>query len=305
MTSRASPDMRLAVFTKNRTNPAYEAARIGAERAAAEAGATVTHYVPQTPDDPQEQSDLIDRALATQPDAFVLSPVHPVRVDAAIQRIAAADVPIVSFVSPIVSPVAVVPVVSHVGADDAVLANAMARYLFRHLDGHARVLVVTGPVDSSTAIERVAGFRAAAADFPGIELAGTIAGDYARTTARTRTEQWLADHPCPDACLVANDFMALGVLEALAQRQYHAIVVGVNAIPEAITAIAQGHMLASADFSAMQMAFLATQCAIRHLQGQAVPVKVQLPVRIVDRHNWQEWNLPYEARPLLTLDELT
>jgi len=301
MTSRSSPDMRLAVFTKNRTNPAYDAARIGAERAAAGTTAVVTHYVPQTPDDPQEQSALIDSALATRPDAFVLSPVHPVRVDAAIQRIAAAGIPVVSFVSP----VAAAPVVSHVGADDAVLAKAMARYLFQHLDGHAHVLVVTGPVDSSTSSERLAGFRAAAADFPGIELVGTIAGNYARTTARVRTAEWLGEHPCPDACLVANDFMAIGVLEALAEKECASVVVGVNAIPEAITAISQGRMLATADFNAMQMAFLATQCAIRYLQGQAVPADVQLPVRIVDHANWQEWNLPYGERRLLTLDELT
>ncbi|RYY64458.1 MAG: sugar ABC transporter substrate-binding protein, partial [Comamonadaceae bacterium] len=31
--------MRLAVFTKNRTNPAYAAARLGADRAAAALGA--------------------------------------------------------------------------------------------------------------------------------------------------------------------------------------------------------------------------------------------------------------------------
>ena len=301
MTSRSSPQMRLAVFTKNRTNPAYDAARVGAQRAAAGTGAVVTHYVPQTPDDPQQQSELIDSALATRPDAFVLSPVHPVRVDAAIERIAAAGIPIVSFVSPVTA----VPVVSHVGADDAALAEAVARYLFERLDAHARVLVVTGPVDSSTSIERLAGFRAAAAEFPGIELAGPIAGNYARTTAHARAAEWLAEHPGPDACLVANDFMAIGVLDALAEKQCKSVVVGVNAIPEAITAISQGRMLASVDFNAMQMAFLATQCAIRHLQGQTVPAVVQLPARIVDHSNWQEWNLPYEERALLTLDQLT
>ena len=39
---------RIAVFTKNRTNPAYEAARLGADRTAARLGATTVHYVPDT-----------------------------------------------------------------------------------------------------------------------------------------------------------------------------------------------------------------------------------------------------------------
>ena len=68
--------MRLAVFTKNFSNPAYAAARLGAERAASLLGAELTHYVPQTPDDPEQQSALIDQALATRPDAFVFTPVN-------------------------------------------------------------------------------------------------------------------------------------------------------------------------------------------------------------------------------------
>ena len=64
--------MRLAVFTKNLTNPAYCAARLGAERAAAALGGVeVLHFVPQTPDDPAQQSALIDEALvAASPDEF-------------------------------------------------------------------------------------------------------------------------------------------------------------------------------------------------------------------------------------------
>ena len=41
----------IAVFTKNRLNPAYEAARIGADRVAARMGARTVHYVPVLPDD--------------------------------------------------------------------------------------------------------------------------------------------------------------------------------------------------------------------------------------------------------------
>ena len=40
----------LAMFTKNRENPAYAAARLGVERVAARLNASVTHYVPVVPD---------------------------------------------------------------------------------------------------------------------------------------------------------------------------------------------------------------------------------------------------------------
>jgi ribose transport system substrate-binding protein len=294
--------MRLAVFTKNFTNPAYGAARLGAERAAAVFGDEVLHFVPSKGDDPVEQSALIAQALALnpRPDAFVFSPVHASKVDAAIGQVVAAGIPMIGFVNPI----AAAPMVSYVSSDDEQLAQAIASYLFRHLQGRGRVLVVTGPEESYTSLERLRGFRDAARALPGIVLAGQIAGDYVRETARDRTAAWLQQNAAPDAVLVANDIMAIGVLDALDAAGKTAAVVGVNAIPQAVEAIAAGRMLATADFNAMQMAYLAAECAARHLRGETVPAAVELPVQIVDRGNCALWNLPYEQRPVVTLDQL-
>lgn len=290
--------MRLAVFTKNRSNPAYGAARLGAERAAALWGAEVRHYVPDTPDDPEQQSALIEHALQDPPDAFVLSPVHASRVNPAIEQIARAGIPMVGFVNPI-------PVgrsVAYIGADDTRLAREIAHYLLRHIAGSGTVLVVGGPVDSITSMDRIRGFLEAAAQHPGVEIVGTVLGDYDHGVARARVIEWLGRHEAPRACLVANDIMAVGVLEALDAADRRSQVVGVNAIPQAIRAIAEGRMLATANFNAMQMAYLATECAIRHLRGQAVPQRLELPVEIVDRSNWSELDRPYEQRPVLPLE---
>jgi ribose transport system substrate-binding protein len=256
--------------------------------------------VPATTDDPQEQSELIAQALATRPDAFVLSPVHPTRVNPAIERIAAAGIPMVGFINPI-------PVgrsVSYVGADDVQLARELADYLFRQIQGTGTVLVVGGPAQSVTSIDRLRGFLAAAAQRPRIRIVDEIAGDYARAVAQARAAEWLRGHDAPDACLVANDIMALGVLDALDAARRHVLVVGVNAIPEAVTAIGAGRMLATVDFNPMQMACLATECALRHLHGEPVPARVELPARIVHRGNWQEWDRPYQERSQAMLAEI-
>jgi ribose transport system substrate-binding protein len=294
--------MRIAVFTKNLTNPAYGAARLGAERAGAQFGAEVLHFVPNKGDDPEEQSALIEQALALnpRPDAFVLSPVHASKVDPAIRRIAAASIPMVGFVNPIQAAASV----AYVSSNDYQLALAIAQYLFKHLQGHGRVLIVTGPEESFTSLERLRGFREAARQQSGISIVAIIAGDYVRETARERTAQWLRDKPQLDACLVANDIMAVGVIDALDTAGRTAAVVGVNAIPQAIEAIAAGRMLATADFNAMQMAYLATECAVRHLRGEKVPATIELPVQIVDRSNCQQWNQPYAQRPVITLEQL-
>jgi ribose transport system substrate-binding protein len=51
----ADNGMTVAVFTKNLTNPAYEAFRIASDKIARLTGATIVHYVPKQPDDVDEQ----------------------------------------------------------------------------------------------------------------------------------------------------------------------------------------------------------------------------------------------------------
>jgi ribose transport system substrate-binding protein len=292
--------MRIAVFTKNLGNPAYAAARMGAERAAAMWGAEVRHYVPETPDDPVQQSALIGQALAARPDAIVFTPVHPTRVNEAIASITAAGVPIFGFVNRMPAG----RCVSYVSSSDTRLAEDIAEFLFRHLQGSGEVAVVEGPPDSVTSLERVAAFEAAAGRRPGIRLVARCSGAYLREPARAAFAGLLREMPRIDAVLAANDIMAIGVLDALTAAQREAVVVGVNAIPQAVEAIGAGRMLATADFNAMQMCFLATECAIRHSRGETVPAEIELPVAIVHAGNWRGWNLPYEQRRLLTLREL-
>lgn len=291
--------MRIAVFTKNRTNPAYDAARLGAERAARLLGAQTVHYVPEAFDDPVQQSALLDQALAADVDGIVFTPTHPTRVNEALARVAAARVPLAGFVNPI--PVA--PCVSYVGSDDTKLGAAIANRLYATL-GMGDVLVLAGPAESMTSSERVAAFRAAAAEHPGVRLVDTVHGDYRQDTARARLREWLSRHGRVHGIAAANDVMALGALEALVDTGQSSAVIGVNAIPDAVTAIRAGRMLASADFNAMHMCYLATECLVRHLRGERVPARIDLPVEIVDASNAHLWDLPYDQRRLPTLAEI-
>jgi ribose transport system substrate-binding protein len=158
-------------------------------------------------------------------------------------------------------------------------------------------------VASVTSIARVRAFLEAAAKHPGILIAGTCVGDYVREVARDAVTKWLAANDTPEGVIAANDVMALGALDALRAAGRKSAVVGVNAIPEAVAAVKRGEMLATADFNAMQMAALATECAVRHLRGERVPEKIELPVAIVDKSNCSNWELPYEQRPIPSLEE--
>jgi ribose transport system substrate-binding protein len=293
---------RIAVFTKNRTNPAYEAARIGADRTATRLGAVTSHHVPGQPDSVPEQIALIERAIAERPDAVVFVPVHETAVNDAILGFDAARIPLFNLITR----TTIGQRVCFVGSDDHALAVRIARYLFAKLSGRGQIVIVEGTPASATSRERLDGFHDALAECPEIEVRLSLRGEYQRDVARAAAADAIDQLRSAAAILCANDAMALGVLDALeAGAGDTPLVVGVNAIPEAISAIAAGRMLATASFDAMSMSAIATEAAVRHLRGEMVPREIILPVQVVDATNYSAWNLPFEARTCPGWEEVT
>jgi ribose transport system substrate-binding protein len=282
----------IAVFTKNRTNAAYEGARLGADRVAASHGARTVHYVPETPDDLAQQIELIGRAIAARPDAIVLVPVHETAVNATILGINAAGIPLFNLIVPTTAGERV----TFVGSDDTALATSITRYLAKHLGESGRVVVLEGSAASPTSAKRLEGILAGVAMSPSLVVTASVRGDYQRIAARDAMVALLAGGIEFDGVIAANDAMALGVLDVLDAQRLARPVVGVNAIPEAITAIREGRMLATADFDAMKMACVATEAAVRYLRGERVPASITLPVQIVDASNCAFWDRPYAER---------
>ena len=292
--------MRLAVFTKNRTNPAYAAARIGAERTAARNGASAVHFVPDTADDVGQQTALIDEALRGGFDAFVFVPVPVTGMVEPLAKVLAKGMPVVTLLNRIAG-----DVVSFVGADDFHIGRGIAAHLAKALEGRGDVVILEGMPGSVTNTDRIRGFHAALDAHPGIRVAATLQGEYQQAGGREAMEAFLSRNPGRiDGVLSANDAMALGALEALGAKGLAPQVVGVNAVPDAITALKRGTLLATVDFDALRIACIATEAAIRHLRGERVPAEIMLPTQIVDRSNCAAWDKPLEERECPRWDEV-
>ncbi len=295
----------LAMFTKNRENPAYAAARLGAERVAARLGARITQYVPVAPDHAGEQQALVDAAITARPDAVLFVATDAEAMIPSITKLNAAGIPVFSFVNRLLGG----QWVSHAGSDDVALAKNIANYLFLNIKQQGRVLVLVGTPGSMSGRDRMTGFAAAfAAEFATharITRVADVPGEFLQSAARREMARVLDSGVEFDAILAANDAMALGAIEAIEAAGKPLVpVVGVNAVPDAIAAIKSGKLLATASFDAMKMACLAAEAALRYLNGESVPRDIMLPVEIVDRANCVAWDLPFEARALPEWDAI-
>ena len=281
----------IAIFTKNSTNPAYEAFRIAADKVASAAGARVVHFVPKQPDNIDEQTAMVERVLKDRPSAVVFIPVDDVAMVEAVRRMNEAKIPIVLASNPLPG-----HFVAYVGAEDFEIGYREARYLFEKMAGKGRIVVIEGTAGAPTNRERLRGYRRAFAEYPGIDVLASGAGNYQQGDAKRVMNQFLRDFDSIDAVLSANDSMALGALEAMKDAGRSAIVMGINGILPAVKQIEAGNMLASVDFNMFKIGCTATSAAIRHLKGEPVPEKIMLPAEIIDRGNYQAWLVPVAQR---------
>ena len=294
-------NFRLFCLTKNRINPAYVGAQIGAARLAESLGCILEGAAPATPDDPGEQTALLEEALAGRPDAILIAPVHTTALDPTLRKVVDAGIPLIFFVASAPA----IAADTFVTADNRTLAAAVAARLFEHLGGTGEVAILEGLPQSPTAAPRTEGFRAAASGLPGIRIVDSAVGDYQHAGGRLAMARMLERHARIDGVVAANDAMALGAIEALREAGREAAVVGINAMPDAIRAIRSGAMLATVSYDALSLVCTGVHAAVRILTGRPVPRLLELPADVVDAGNCAAWDVAYEQRLLPTWESAT
>jgi ribose transport system substrate-binding protein len=287
----ASDQPLIAVFTKNKTNPAYENARIAADKAAAKMDARTRHYVPSKPDDVEQQKQLVDEALLEKPDLVLFIPVDDVAMVDTLKKITDAGIPVVTAVSQIKG-----NVVTFVGSDDVEVGYKEARDLFTKLGGRGKVVVLEGLAASTTSRDRSRGIQKAVTEFPGITVLDSVSGQYDRKVSKGVMADLLKKHPQIDGVVAANDPMALGALEAMHEAGRKALVVGANGALEAVKRIEAGDMLSSVDFNTFRIACVATEAALRSRRGESVPARIMLTADLIDSSNYKNWLMPVPER---------
>ncbi len=289
--SASAAEMTIAVFTKNLTNPAYEAFRIASDQIARTTGARVVHYVPKQPDNVDEQKAMVDQVIKDRPDAIIFIPVDDVAMIDSVKKLNDARIPVILVSNPLPG-----SFVTYVGADDFEIGYREARYLFDKMGGKGKIVVIEGTPAAPTNRERLRGYKRAFAESPGIEVLGSGVGNYQQPGAKRAMEKLLAEHPQIDAVLSANDSMALGVLEALKAANRTSIVIGINGILPTVKQIETGAILATVDFNMFKIGCTATRAAVRHIKQEPLPDKVMLPAEVIDKTNYRAWLVPVDQR---------
>jgi ribose transport system substrate-binding protein len=289
----------IAVFTKNQTNPYFQAVRVGADAAAKALNAKTLHYIPTKPDSIPEQMSQIEDVVVKKPDAIVFTPVDYKALVPGVEKINAANIPVVN----ITDRSSAGNFVAFVGADDYSTALETARYLLKTLNGKGNFIILEGVKGALTNTDRVRGFNDALKENPGAKLLASQPGNYQRLQALQVMENLLQSHPQIDGVLAANDAMAMGAVEALEGANRTAKVIGINGTKEAVDAIKAGKLLASGDYNGFLQGCIGTIIAARTLRKQPVVQEIVLKPTVVSKENYQPYETPVESRSCPTWEQ--
>ena len=287
---------RLAVFTKNATNPNYTAFRLGADRAAAKFGASTYHRVPAKPDDAEQQIEMLESAIKDRPDAILLAVADDRMLGPTVQKINSAGIPYIAFVDR--SPTG--HAVTFVGSDDFAMGQATARYLAEKMGGK-------GNSSSLKGLRARRPVASASRDFVALSRAIQTSLCWPQcpdgTRSRMPSRRWRSSSANIQRSTRSSRpttawRSAFSTRSTPAGRK--ALVTGINGTIEAAQAIATGRLLASEDYSGFDMGCIASEAAIRILRGQKVPEEILLPVKMIDLANVDRWLVPVSSGPVPT-----
>lgn len=195
------------------------------------------------------QSSNLRNAINQGVDGIVLAPTDVHALVPAVNDVISAHIPIVTIDRYVTGTAQPVP---HFGADNVAGGVEQAKYVVDHFPNGAKIILLTGEPGSSPAIDRAAGVHEtlkAAGDKYRIVAEQTA--NFARAQGFTVTQNILtALGTPPEAIIASNDDMALGAVGALAQSgipKGKVMVVGFDALPDALAKIRDGDLAATVE----------------------------------------------------------
>lgn len=267
-------EIGLAVSTLD--NPFFVDLADGAEEAAEEHGVDLT--VVDAGDDASTQMSSVEDLVVQGMDLIMINPVDGDAIVPAIEEADMMDIPVITVDRESATEVAV-----HIASDNVEGGRMAAEYMAEMLDNEGRVIELEGISGTSAARERGEGFNEVMDEIDGIEIIARQPADFSRSDGMSVMEDLLEAHEDIDAVFAHNDEMALGAIEAIdaADLSDEIMVVGFDAIDDALEAIDEGTLSATIAQQPKEMGRLAVENAVQLLDGEEVDEFVPVPLELI------------------------
>ncbi|SFL74217.1 ribose ABC transporter substrate-binding protein RbsB [Halanaerobium salsuginis] len=272
-------DIKIGLAVSTLNNPFFVDLKDGAEAKAAELGIEILTVDAQ--DDAASQLSSVEDLLIKQIDVLIVNPVDGNAVVAAVSAANAAGVPVITVDRAAEGG----DVVSHIASDNVAGGEMAGAFIAKQLGESGKVVELEGIPGTSAARDRGKGFNQSMDKYSDMEVIARQPAAFDRAEGMTVMENILQGNPEIDAVFAHNDNMALGAMEAIsaAGRSDQIMIVGFDAISDAVAAVKAGKLAATVAQKPDLMGAMAVETAIKVANGETVPEYTPVPLELITK----------------------
>jgi len=253
-------------------------------------GVNIELKVYDAKDDPSLQVNQIETAVSEGVDAILVNPVHKEAIQPALEKAKDRGIPVVTTDRDVANPELRLV---FIGTDNVKGGELAAKALIKALEESGKskpwkIVILHGIPGTTAAEDRKKGFHNVLDSYiekGDIEVVAEEIANFRRDEALSKMESLLAKTKDVDAVICANDEMALGAIQAIEGAGLtpgkDIIVVGYDAIPDAVKAVKEGKMYATMAQSPFLQGYWAVYAAYYHIVKDWKPSADFIPTPLV------------------------
>ncbi len=225
----------------------------------------------------------VESFVAQGVDVIILNPCEVEASSPAVDHARAAGIPVINVNSETRSAPA-----AFVGSRDEESGRIAMDYIAQRLKGSGNVLMMHGFMGQAAQIKRDQGAREVLRKHPGLKLIADQTAEWDRAKAMSLMENWIQSYgPRINAIFAQNDEMGMGALISLEQAKLknRVIVVGIDAIADALQAVKDGRLDATVFQDAKGQGSAAVDIAVKIAKKQPYAKETFIPFQLITREN--------------------
>ncbi|HEX4250644.1 MAG TPA: substrate-binding domain-containing protein [Pseudonocardia sp.] len=283
-----SNDVKIAIVTRDFTNPYWAALRDGAVAEGKKQGVTVDVQAGDSETDSTGENAKISTLAGQNYSCFGVVPVNATNVITPLVPVAQKKIPILNLdtqIDPAASAQAGVSYASFIGSDNLSAGQQAATALLTRMGGHGDVAILQGIAGEQNGINRQQGFSQTVAGK--LNIVAAQPADYDQAKAQTVTDALLRAHPSITGIFAANDTMGLGAAQSVrnAGLTGKVTIISVDGITAALQAVKAGTLSGTISQYPYAEGELAVQACLNLVHSQTVPERIVAPIQLIDSSN--------------------
>lgn len=222
-----------------------------------------------------KQTADVESAIIKGVDGIVISPIDAVAMAPALKQAVDAGIPVITIDRAVQG---VDGILSHVGADNVLGGQAQGNLIVSLFPNGATIVNLQGQPGASPAIDRNRGVHEIldplSERYP---FVAEQTANFAREEGASVTEAILAGlETPPDVIVAANDDMALGALQVTQEMNLDIVIIGFDALPEALGSVRDGGLTATIEQFPGGQSRMAMEAMVSHLRDGTTPEELVL-----------------------------